>query len=272
MWLSFMCVRVCSRFLFYDHSTVNFTVLEWLPKALFLLTLSMPRVTVKFPRGGVVFGFQPQANFLLCLPQGGLLQDWQGWRRNSVDFGCIWFRDGLRYITLADVTHSTLIKLLHSLLCKHFMLIIYLIKWDKSNTSIFQLHLTLVERNFFFDESSFCAPHQMLPFVRELLQLLLRANLMLFYFEGDLLLDSYIVGVRYENTSFLNLGIMSFCRPLLSYIQTCCRHSLCVHWKSIKSKTQVLCFEALKSLNKVRANKLGNFPIHLSRITWLLFS
>lgn len=36
----------------------------------------------------------------------------------------------------------------------------------------------------------------MLPFVRELLQLVLRANLMLFYFEGDSLLDGLMAVVK----------------------------------------------------------------------------
>jgi len=38
--------------------------------------------------------------------------------------------------------------------------------------------------------------HQMLPFVRELLQLALRANLMLFYFEGNSLLDRLMTVVK----------------------------------------------------------------------------
>jgi hypothetical protein len=123
----------------------------------------------------------------------------------------------------------------------------------------------------FVAKSSFYAPHQMLPFVRELLQLLLRANLMLFYFEGDPLLDSLIIVISYGKARFLNLAVLFFlssCRSLLSYIQTCCRHSLCVHRKSIKSKTQVLCFEAfIKSMG----NQMGNFPSHLSRISFFLF-
>lgn len=49
----------------------------------------------------------------------------------------------------------------------------------------------------------------MLPFVRELLQLLLRANLMLFYFEGDPLLNTLIVVIRHVKESFLNLAIIS---------------------------------------------------------------
>lgn len=50
----------------------------------------------------------------------------------------------------------------------------------------------------------------MLPFVRELLQLVLRANLMLFYFEGDPLLDGLTVVIRYGKASFLNLAIIYF--------------------------------------------------------------
>jgi len=54
----------------------------------------------------------------------------------------------------------------------------------------------------FVAKSSFYAPHQMLPFVRELLQLLLRANLMLFYFEGDPLLNTLIVVIRHVKKVF----------------------------------------------------------------------
>ena len=49
---------------------------------------------------------------------------------------------------------------------------------------------------FFLLNLVFMPCHQMLPFVRELLQLVLRANLMLFYFEGDSLLDGLMAVVK----------------------------------------------------------------------------
>jgi len=107
-----LCVCVCIRVYFYDDLNVIFTVLELLPEALSFLTMSLLRFTVKMPMGVVVLGI---LKFLLHLPQDSLHQLWRGWSINSVDFGCIWFRDGLRYITPADVSHSTMIKkLLHS--------------------------------------------------------------------------------------------------------------------------------------------------------------
>lgn len=89
---------------------------------------------------------------------------------------------------------------------------------------------------------------QVLPIARELLQLVLRANLMLFYFEGySYLSEVYIQQQKSkegpgEEWEFNNLTVVFLCRPLLSYIKTCSWHSLCVHWKTIKSKAQVWVF------------------------------
>ncbi|KAK1303354.1 Peroxisome biogenesis factor 10 [Acorus calamus] len=54
-----------------------------------------------------------------------------------------------------------------------------------------------------------------LPFAREMLQLVLRTNLMFFYFE-----DVY-------------------CGSILSYIKACCRNSLCFYWETIESKAEI---------------------------------
>lgn len=74
---------------------VNSTVLELLRKALSLLTQSLLRVLVKMPTVAIVLRFltpvfHPRRDNLLLLCQG--------WRGKWVHFGCIWFRDGLRYI------------------------------------------------------------------------------------------------------------------------------------------------------------------------------
>lgn len=70
--------------------------------------------------------------------------------------------------------------------------------------------------------------HQMLPFVREFLQLALRANLMLFYFEGDSLLVRLIKVVKCvksENKSFksshsfiLQASIIIYPNVLLAFV------------------------------------------------------
>ena len=91
---------------------------------------------------------------------------------------------------------------------------------------------------------------QVLPIARELLQLVLRANLMLFYFEGYSYLSQVYILLQKskegpgEVWEFNNLIIVFLCRPLLSYIKTSSRHSLCVHWKTIKSKAQVWVFRS----------------------------
>jgi len=74
---------------------VNSTVLELLHEALSLLTQSLPRVLEKMPTGALVLRF---LTLVLYPRRDNLLQLCQGWRGNWVHFGCIWFRDGPRYI------------------------------------------------------------------------------------------------------------------------------------------------------------------------------
>lgn len=77
---------------------------------------------------------------------------------------------------------------------------------------------------------------QVLPVAREVLQVLLRANLMLFYFEGDF----FFLFLKLDETVFFFFfcDVPSFLfRSILSYIETCLWGSLCIHRKTIESET-----------------------------------
>lgn len=92
LWMSCVSVKFC------DDMIVNLTVHELLPAALPLLIQSLLRVMVKMPPRAVVHMVLLRVNFLLLPHQDRIGQLLQGWRKNWVDFGCMWFRDGLRYI------------------------------------------------------------------------------------------------------------------------------------------------------------------------------
>jgi small-conductance mechanosensitive channel len=111
LWFSVIHIFICNCYWAVSQhwkvthkncSIVCFAVLELLPVALSLLIHSLMSPTTTMLQEAFMFSILQWLIFHHHPHQWRLFHLWDGWKRNWIDYGCMQFRDGLRYSYLLD--------------------------------------------------------------------------------------------------------------------------------------------------------------------------